>query len=235
MRSYDLILSDIKMPELDGPGFYRELERGYPHLLRRLGFLTGDTLSPGEEIGRVLRDRARAPAKPREGAATPTEVVDLLVFSLSGEHYGIETAHVLEVIPLRGLTPVPSTPSWVLGLVNHRGRVLPVFDLRRLLELTGQGVPEEVRVVAVEAGGMAFGIFADAVAGTVRLGADEVAPPPAPLPGDRRALIRGVAGEMVAVLDLEAFARDPDEGLGERTRGANLGDGPLPGDRAIER
>ena len=169
-------------------------QEAYARLERARQALEAGGNLPPEEIGRVLRDRARAPAKPREGAATPNEVVDLLVFSLSGERYGIETAHVLEVISLRGLTPVPSTPSWVLGLVNHRGRVLPVFDLRRLLELTGQGVPEQGRVVAVEAGGMAFGIFADAVAGTVRLGADEVAPPPAPLPGDRRALIRGVAG-----------------------------------------
>lgn len=45
-RSYDLILTDIRMPELDGPGLYRAVERRHPELLRRLGFLTGDTLSP---------------------------------------------------------------------------------------------------------------------------------------------------------------------------------------------
>jgi PAS domain S-box-containing protein len=46
-QTYDLILSDIRMPELDGPGLYWEIERGYPNLLSRIVFLTGDTLSPG--------------------------------------------------------------------------------------------------------------------------------------------------------------------------------------------
>jgi two-component system NtrC family sensor kinase len=55
-QTYDLILSDLRMPELDGAGLYRELERHYPHLLRRVIFLTGDTLSPEtrqllEEVG----------------------------------------------------------------------------------------------------------------------------------------------------------------------------------------
>jgi signal transduction histidine kinase/DNA-binding response OmpR family regulator len=45
-RSYDLLLSDLRMPELDGPGLYRTLERQYPHLLQRVIFLTGDTLNP---------------------------------------------------------------------------------------------------------------------------------------------------------------------------------------------
>jgi CheY-like chemotaxis protein len=45
-RSYDLLLSDLRMPELDGPGLYRTLARHYPHLLQRVIFLTGDTLNP---------------------------------------------------------------------------------------------------------------------------------------------------------------------------------------------
>lgn len=161
-----------------------------------------------EEVKRILRERAQALAKPLEAPA-PTEVLDLLVFFLAGERYGIETAHVLEVVPLRELTPVPCTPSFVLGVINHHGRILPVLDFRRLLDLAEQGIAEGSRAVAVEIGGMTFGILAAAVAGTVRVVAHEVAPPPVTLTGDRQAFIRGVTGEMVAVLDLEALARDP--------------------------
>lgn len=187
---------------IDWQEAYARLER------TRQTLETGGNLPP-EEVKRILRERAQALARPREEVGAPAEVLELLVLALAGERYGIETAHVLEVLPLRELTPLPGTPSFVLGVVNHRGRILPVLDLRRLFDLTGQGVTEGSRVVAVEAGGMMFGIFADAVTGVVRIGVDALASPPATLAGDRQAFIRGVTGEMVAVLDLEALARDP--------------------------
>lgn len=168
----------------------------------------GGERSP-DEIKRILRERALALAKPLAEARTPGEVLDLLVFSLAGERYGVETTHVLEVISLRELTPVPCTPPVILGVVNHRGRILPVLDLRRLFGLSGQGVTDGGRIVVVEAGRMTCGIFADAVAGTIQVAAHEVAHPPAVTPGGgRQAFIRGVTGEMVAVLDLEVLARD---------------------------
>ncbi len=166
-------------------------------------------IRPPEEVKRILRDRAHALAKPLAEVRTREEVLDLLVFSLAGERYGVETAHVLEVISLRELTPVPCTPPAILGVVNHRGRILPVLDLRRLFDLPGQGVIEGSRVVAVEVGRMMCGIFADGVAGTIQVAAHEVAHPPTLTHGGgRQAFIRGVTGEMIVVLDLEALARD---------------------------
>ncbi len=164
---------------------------------------------PPDEVTRILAERAQALARPREVAPTPGAVLELLVFSLAGERYGIETFQVLDVLPLRELTPVPCTPPSVLGVINHRGRTLPVLDLRRLFDLAGQEVAEGSRVVAVAAGGMTFGIYTDAVAGTIRVGAHEVAPPAVILTSDRQTFLRGVTGEMLAVLDLEVLARDP--------------------------
>lgn len=171
-----------------------------------------------EEVKRILRERAQALAKPLEAPA-PTEVLDLLVFFLAGERYGVETPHVLEVVPLRELTPVPCTPSFVLGVINHHGRILPVLDFRRLLDLAEQGIAEGSRVVAVEAGGMTFGILADAVSGVERIGAHEVAPPPAAISGDRQTFLLGVTGEMVAVLDTEKITSDKKIVVHEQVEG----------------
>jgi purine-binding chemotaxis protein CheW len=175
---------------------------------------TGRVLDAGgirspEEIKRILQERARTLAKPVTEAPAPTELLDLLVFSVSGERFGVKAEHVVEVIPLEGLTPVPCTPPFVVGVVNHRGRIFPVLDLRRLLDLPGQGVAEGKRIVAVDAAGMTFGIAAETVVGTVQIAVSGLAPSPTALAGARGAFLTGVTGDMVAVLDLEAVARDP--------------------------
>ena len=67
-RSYEVILCDMRMPHLDGRGFYRELEQRYPHLLSRLVFLTGDVLSPEAEafFAHVNRPRLIKPFRAQE-------------------------------------------------------------------------------------------------------------------------------------------------------------------------
>jgi purine-binding chemotaxis protein CheW len=165
--------------------------------------------SSPEEIRRILSERARALARPLGAPATTGERLELLVVVLAKERYGIEIAHVEDVLPLRELTPVPCTPPLVLGVINHRGRVLPVLDLRRLFDLTGEGIAEGSRVVAVEIGGMSAGLYGDGLEGIVELGLDEVSPASTTLGGERQAFLRGVTPDMLAVLDLEALIRDP--------------------------
>jgi purine-binding chemotaxis protein CheW len=171
--------------------------------------LEASSALPPEEVRRILRERAQRLARPLAETQTATDVLELAVFTLAGARYGIEAAHVLEVTPLRELTPVPCTPPCILGVMNHRGRLLPILDFRRLFALAAHEVAAESRVVAVEAGGMTFGILADAVLGTIRVGAHEILSPPVTLLHDHQAFLRGVTGEMVAMLDLEALARDP--------------------------
>ncbi len=162
-----------------------------------------------DEIARILQNRARALAKPLEEPSAPGETLDLLIFSLGAERYGLDAAHLLEVIPLREVVPVPCTPPVVLGVVNHRGRILAILDLSRLFELATHESSKAGYAVIVEAPGMTFGMVGDAIEGLVRVGAHEIAPPPVSLTGARQAFIRGVTGEMVAVLDLESLVRDP--------------------------
>lgn len=190
---------------IDWPKAYARLEA-----TRRT--LDAATARSPEEIGRILRERAKTLAKPLEEPALRGEVLDLLVFALAGERYAVETAYVLEVVLLQDLTPVPCTPPTILGVVNHRGRIIPIIDFRRLLALPGQEGGKSWWVVVVEAERMMFGIGTDAVTGTIQIQASDLAPPPRTLAGDRQTFTRGVTGEtgeMVVVLDLVTVARDP--------------------------
>jgi purine-binding chemotaxis protein CheW len=168
----------------------------------------GEAVSPGDAT-RILRKRAQALARPLVQAEAASEMLDLLVFSLTDARYAVEMGGVAEVTPLRELTPVPCTPPFVRGVMNHRGRILAVLDLGKLFELPGQAIKQDSFIVAVEAGGLSFGILTDMVVGTVQYAASDLSPPPAALPAARRIFLKGVTAEMVAVLDLEALARDP--------------------------
>jgi len=178
---------------------------------------TGKALQAGgdlqqEEAARILRERASALAAPPEGVAAAKEMLQLLVFTLSGERFGIETAHVLEVTSLRELIPVPCTPTFVIGVTHYRGRILTVLDLQQLLNLPGKvkDMEEGKSVIPVEVGGMTFGIVADTVVGTLSVPAQKMALPSAALSGLSLALARGITDELITILDLDALARTPE-------------------------
>jgi len=183
-------------PRLDWQEAYARLERA------RRSLAAGDTVPPAQ-ARQLLKQRAQALAQPLAEAPPITAVLDLVVCALAGEHYGIDMRHVLEVTAMRELTAVPCTPPFVLGVVNHRGRLLAVLDLCQLFALAPQGVTESSLVVAVQAGGMTFGLLTEAVLGIIQVGVHEVAPPPVTLSHDRQAFLQGVTAEMVTVLDLE--------------------------------
>lgn len=172
----------------------------------RKAMQTGGELSP-EEVARILRSRTRALAAPLKDTTPSTKMLQLLVFTLSGERFGIETAHVLEAISLRELIPVPCTPTFVVGVTHYRGRILTVLDLRPLLNLPEKNRADCRTVISAEAGGMTFGVVADTVTETLAIPAHTVAPPPEALTGFRRAVTRGVTEELITVLDLGALAQ----------------------------
>ena len=96
-------------------------------------------LTPAEEKD-ILKARARALAREPLPAASESELLNILEFSLAYETYGVEMAYVRETRPLRDVTPVPCTPPFVLGLINVRGRILSVIDIKRFFDLPEKGL-----------------------------------------------------------------------------------------------
>jgi len=163
-----------------------------------------------EDARRVLEERARLLARPPEEATDAGDHLELLVFTLGGERYGVDASRVAAVLPPISPTPLPGARAALAGVINHRGEVLAVVDLRGLLGVAvGQEGPSDGRVVVVDAGAMALGLRADEVIGLARVEASGPGPQPARLEGGLPGWIRGVTGGMVSIVDLEALARDP--------------------------
>lgn len=86
-----------------------------------------------------------------------------LTFYLEEEEYGIEILSVREIIGLLPVTPVPQTPYYVQGVVNLRGQVIPVVDLRLKFDMQGIDPTDETCIIVVHTGGAQLGIIVDKV------------------------------------------------------------------------
>jgi purine-binding chemotaxis protein CheW len=156
----------------------------------------------------ILRDRAQVLARRPQHTPAAGSRLQLLEFHLAAERYAIESRHVQEVLPLRDLTPLPGTPSFVLGIVNVRGRILPVFDLKKLFELPEQGVTDLHRIILV-GDDVAVGLLADVVIGIRAVAVEDLAPSLPTLTGIRADYLMGIAEDRLVVLDIQRLLSDP--------------------------
>ena len=152
------------------------------------------------DAGAILKERASNLAR-RKDTAVPGATLEVLAFSLGQEEYGIETRYVREVTPMNDLTPLPGSPPFVMGIVNIRGQVVSVIDIRKLFDLPSRGVGDQDRIIVLQDGGMEFGILGNTIHGVVTVPADGLEPTLPTLSGVRADFLKGVTGDRMAVLD----------------------------------
>ncbi|MDA8108100.1 MAG: chemotaxis protein CheW [Betaproteobacteria bacterium] len=164
--------------------------------------------SPDPQVSaRILKERARALAR-RAGQEEQRERLEVVELELGSERYAFEARHVREVLPLENLTPLPCTPAHVLGIVNVRGEILSVIDLRKFFELPDRGLSDLDRVVVLEGPDMVFGVLADSIARTRRVAVSDLQPSLPTLSGLRAAYLKGVTAERVVLLDAAKLLAD---------------------------
>jgi purine-binding chemotaxis protein CheW len=163
-------------------------------------------MSPAE-VNRILQTRAlalaQAPRGEEEGSTT-----QVVVFVLGDETYGIEAIHVENIYPLEGMTPIPCTPDFVVGVVNLRGRIFSVIDLHRFLGLDAVTVDEGSQIIAVNVAGLEVGLLANDVRSVGALPLDKLEPALPTVTHGTAEYTRGVTPDMIVLLDLEAIMRD---------------------------
>jgi purine-binding chemotaxis protein CheW len=166
-----------------------------------------DTTSDAQQI---LRERALALARPPSNSAVaPANSLELLEFRLASERYAVESRFVQEVHPLRDLTPLPGTPPFVPGIVNVRGQILPVYDLKKLFDLPEPGLTDLHRVLHVRGHGMELGLLADIIVSVRVVAADRLQASLPTLTGIRADYLKGITDDRIVVLDLDRILSDP--------------------------
>jgi purine-binding chemotaxis protein CheW len=161
-----------------------------------------------EERKKILKARAQALARRPVQEDTAAERLEIVEFLLSFERYGIESSFISEVYPLKELTPLPCTPSFVLGIMNVRGKILSVIDLRKFFDLPDRGLSDLNKVIILRNDAMEFGILADAILGARLIPVRELQQSLPTLTEVRADYLKGVTEERLVVLDGGAILAD---------------------------
>lgn len=130
----------------------------------------------------ILSERARLIAGRRTDNETGDEhQLRVIEFYVNPERYAVSEEFATEVFLLKEITPVPGVPAFIMGVVNLRGRIVSVVDLRKFFGLKERGLTELNKVIMLKNETMEFGIVADSVLGARLLNRGDLCPPPANL------------------------------------------------------
>jgi purine-binding chemotaxis protein CheW len=184
--------------------------------------LEGGVMPTPEDDRTLLGARAQALARESEREAAGRGTLEVVEFQLGDETYGIESSYVREVSRLKELTPLPCTPAFVLGIINVRGQILSVIDLKKFFDLPKQGPNDLDKVIVVHNHTMIFGILAHAVVGVRSIARDAIQPSLPILTGIRAAYPKGVIGERLIILDADVLLSDRKLIVLEEVDGAHL-------------
>lgn len=137
-------------------------------------------------------------------AAVPQ--VQLVTFTVGGEEFGLDVFQVHEILRYQEPTPMPKSPAFVEGVLDVRGTLVPVVDLRKRFEAHDLRYDDDTRIVLVDFQGERLGLVVDAVSEVMRVAETAVAPPPQYVKGLAAEFIRGIVrmdARLVVLLDLD--------------------------------
>lgn len=161
-----------------------------------------------EETRALLIQRAVSLALKKDDETVLEEQREIIVFRVGAETYGIETSFVREVYPLREFTALPGIPSFVLGIMNVRGQIVSIIDLRKFFGLPQKGLGELNKVIILSSDRLEFGILADVVEGTRSVAWKDVLEVPPGTIDVGEQYLKGMTEDHVVLLDAESIVND---------------------------
>lgn len=160
------------------------------------------------DMSRILEERAHLPARPLL-AQEPSDTIEMVVMALGPERYGVDSRQVREVLSLADLAPVPGISAFWSGIVNVRGTLYAVIDLRRYLSLAADETTDGPNTVVLVSGAQfTIGLGVDDALGIRRVRASDVGPSLAGTAWIEGQIVRGITDDLLTVLDVDALVAD---------------------------
>jgi purine-binding chemotaxis protein CheW len=161
--------------------------------------------------------------------------VQLVTFRVGGEEFGLDVFAVHEILRYTGVTPVPKAPAFMEGVLDVRGTLVPVVDLRKRFEVADTATGDDTRIVLVEFQGERLGLVVDAVTEVLRVPETAVMPAPKYVAGLAAEFIRGIVrleNRLIVLLDMDRILSSDERIALEAARfdGGDAADGPDPGE-----
>jgi len=141
------------------------------------------------------------------------DIIQLVTFHLGQEEFGIDILKVREIIRPMAITMVPRSAHFIEGVINLRGRVIPIVNLRRRFGMQPKEFNSQTRIIDIELGEIIVGFIVDSVAEVLRIPANTVEDPPAIISGIQSDYVRGVGkvdDRLLILLDLDKLVASED-------------------------
>ncbi len=146
-----------------------------------------------------------------------TQKGKFLTFSVGKEAYGIEIKHVTEIIGIQEVTEVPELPNYVKGIINLRGKIIPVIDVRLRFKKDSKEYNDRTCIVVIDIKEVSVGLIVDNVAEVINIEEDNIVPPPDVKTGFHNRYVRGIGkigNEVKLLLDCDKLLNDDEfEGI----------------------
>ncbi|MBE9467468.1 MAG: purine-binding chemotaxis protein CheW [Bacteroidetes bacterium] len=156
----------------------------------------------------ILSKRAQDLALKKKDKTAKRDFIKIIKFVLESEIYGIETVFVRESCSLKNYTIIPGVPNFVLGIINVRGQIISVIDLKKLFNLQKKGLGELNKIIIIKNEQMEFGILADNILGVHSLSLDTIQTSLLNTSNIDNNYLKGVTKDHLIILDAKKILED---------------------------
>ena len=158
------------------------------------------------------------PVENNENKVDVENSINLVTFKLGNKEYAIDIMQAKEIIKMEKITLIPNAPDYVEGVINLRGNIIPIVDLKKRFNLEENDGEKNTGIIIVKIDDVDMGIIIDAISKVVSIATSNIQPPPPMLSGIGQKYIKGVAkleDKLLVVLDLEKLIVGDDDDIEE--------------------